>query len=240
MIGFFDSGIGGVTVLREVIKILPNYHYIYYSDSINNPYGDKDKEQLLVITKKIVQELIDRGCEVIVIACNTAGAICKDYLRNTFNIPIIVIEPALKLALDSNPQGKTLVMATQGTVESENFHKLCEQFDNFNFIIKSFPGLADLIERGEMEKVKYYLKDNLSLEKVDNVVLGCTHYPLIKKEIIAVLGDVNFFDGSLGVAKRLLQVVHDINLKESNFEVKFIDTANDGEKEKRFYQLLNL
>jgi len=96
MIGVFDSGIGGVTVLKEILKLLPNYQYVYYSDSINNPYGDKSKDELLVITKDIVQLLIDKGCKVIVIACNTASAICKDFLRENFDIPIIAIEPAVK------------------------------------------------------------------------------------------------------------------------------------------------
>ena len=95
MIGIFDSGIGGVTVLQEILKELPNYTYLYYSDSKNNPYGDKQEEELIKITENIVAYLISMGCEVIVIACNTASAVCKDYLRNKFSVPIIAIEPSL-------------------------------------------------------------------------------------------------------------------------------------------------
>ena len=100
MIGIFDSGIGGVTVFKEILKSLPNYQYLYYSDSINIPYGDKNNEELISITREIVKYLIKRGAKIIVIACNTASAICKDDLRIEFDIPIIAIEPAIKLAYE--------------------------------------------------------------------------------------------------------------------------------------------
>lgn len=238
MIGIFDSGIGGVTVLKEILKLLPNYQYIYYSDSINNPYGDKSSQELETITKDIVKFLIDKGCKIIVIACNTASAICKDFLRKEFNIPIIAIEPALKQVINNSPKGNTLVMATKGTIESEKFLELYHKYDNKNMIIKSFPGLADLIEKDKKDDIKLYLKDNLQYKNIDNVVLGCTHYPLIKKEIIDVLGNVNFYDGSVGVSKRLKQVIQDISLKELGFDLEFIDSSKNKDKEKRFYDIL--
>lgn len=240
MIGIFDSGIGGVTVLKEILKLLPNFNYIYYSDSINNPYGDKSKDELCKFSKNIVQLLIDKGCKIIVIACNTASAICKDYLRNSFNVPIIAIEPALKQAIDNNPKGNTLVMATKGTIESEKFLELYKKFDNKKVIIKSFPGLADLIEKNDVNGIKKYLEDNLQYKNIDNVILGCTHYPLIKREIIDVLGNVNFYDGSVGVSKKLKQIVQDINLKETKFKLEFIDSSEDTSKEKRFYDILRI
>lgn len=238
MIGIFDSGVGGVTVLKEILKLLPNFNYIYYSDSINNPYGDKNKQELEIITKNIVEFLINKGCKIIVIACNTASAICKDFLRNYFDVPIIAIEPSLKQVINNNLKGNTLVMATKGTIESENFLELYHKYDNKKMIIKSFPGLADLIEQNKIDDIKVYLKESIQYKNVDNVVLGCTHYPLIKKEITDVLGNVNFYDGSVGVAKRLKQVVQDINLKESGFKIEFIDSLNNINKEKRFYEIL--
>lgn len=239
MIGIFDSGIGGVTVLKEILKLLPNFNYIYYSDSINNPYGDKSKDELCLITKNIVQLLIDKGCKIIVIACNTASAICKDYLRENYDIPIIAIEPALKQVKD-NTVGKTLVMATKGTIVSVKFLELYKRFDNNEMIIEAFPGLADLIEQDKIMEIKNYLKEHLNYDNISNVVLGCTHYPLIKKEIKEVLGDVNFYDGSVGVAKRLKEVINNINLKETKFKLEFIDSSNSKNKEKRFYDILNL
>ncbi len=238
MIGVFDSGIGGVTVLKEIIKLLPNYHYLYYSDSFNNPYGDKSSDELLLITRNIVQLLIDKGCKIIVIACNTASAICKDILRETFEVPIIAIEPAIKQVFDNSPKGKTLVMATKGTIESEKFLKLYHSFSNDEMTIEAFPGLADLIEQNKKEDLKIYLQKKLHYNNIKNVVLGCTHYPLIKKEIKEILGDVNFFDGSFGVAKRVKDVVREINLKERTFKLDFIDSSNSKSKEQRFFDIV--
>lgn len=239
LIGIFDSGIGGVTVLKEILKLLPNYHYVYYSDSVNNPYGDKSQEELCLITEHIVEELINRGCKVIVIACNTASAICKDYLRKKFDVPIIAIEPSIKL-INSNFEEKTLVMATRGTVTSAKFLEMYKKFGNNNMIVKSFSGLADLIEANKEDEIRDYLKKNLNFKGIKNVVLGCTHYPLIKEYIKEVLGDVKFFDGSVGVAKRLQQIVEDINLINSIFSLEFIDSSEKKIKEKRFYELLNM
>ena len=240
MIVVIDSGIGGVTVLKEILKLLPNYQYVYYSDSINNPYGDKSKDELLVITKDIVQLLIDKGCKVIVIACNTASAICKDFLRENFDIPIIAIEPAVKQVVDNNPKGNTLVMATKGTIESEKFLELYHKFDNKNMTIEACSGLADLIEQDNIVSIRNYLKKLLKYQNIQNVVLGCTHYTLIKREIKDILGNVNFFDGSVGVAKHLKEIVLEINLQEQEFSIEFIDSSKSKDNDKRFYEFLNL
>ncbi len=239
MIGIFDSGIGGATVLECVLSMLPNYHYIYYSDSINNPYGDKTPEELNVITKKIVNYLINRGCKIITIACNTASCMCKDFLRNEFEVPIIAIEPALKLVYDNNFKGKTLVMATKGTIESNKFLELYHNYDNHNMILISCVGLADLIEKNDIVAIKDYLKCNINYNDVENVVLGCTHYPLIKEEIREVLGNVKFFDGSMGIAKRLQEVIKEHHIQESESKVEFIDSSNSEVKKNRFWALLS-
>lgn len=235
MIGVIDSGIGGVTVLKEIIKILPNYHYIYYSDSINNPYGDKNQDELNAILKSIVSNLINRGCKIIVLACNTASAMCKEFLRDTFSIPIIAIEPSLKMV----DGGNTLVMATHGTIKSDSFNKLFNKYNNGYMKVMECSGLADLIEQNKKQEIKKYLKTKLTFTDIQNVILGCTHYPLIKKEITEVLGDVIFYDGSKGVAKELKRVIKSINLKEQKFNIEFIDSSNSIEKEKRFYDILH-
>ena len=132
-IGIFDSGIGGVTVLREIIKVLPNEDIYYFSDSKNNPYGDKNDEEILEICNKIVEKLIEENCKAIVIACNTASAKAANKLREKYtNIPIIAIEPAYKMVYDFAYDKKTLVMATKGTIESEKFHKLYNKYNNHN------------------------------------------------------------------------------------------------------------
>lgn len=238
MIGIFDSGIGGVTVFQEVLEVMPNYKYIYYSDSKNNPYGDKSDDELKKITSNIVEYLVSEGCEIIVIACNTASAICKDILREKYSIPIIAIEPAYKLA---SKNGKTLIMATKGTIDSLKFKELYQKYNNHNTMIYECVGLANLIEQNNTKLIKEYLKQNIKqFMGVENVVLGCTHYPLIKKNIREILGNVNFFDGSNGVAKRLLEIVKDTHLQESEQSITFIDSSLDKTKEKRFYDLLQL
>lgn len=239
MIGIFDSGIGGATVLKEILKILPNYNYIYYSDSKNNPYGDKSKEELLEIVNNVVNYLVNRGCQIIVIACNTASAICKDELRKKFNIPIIAIEPAYKMVHDYNYTGNTLILATKGTLESEKFLELYHKYDNHKTWIYECVGLADLIEQNKTLEIKEYLESHLkSFKSIQNVVLGCTHYPLIKNEIKEVLGDVNFFDGSSGVAKRLKTFIKELHIKESNFNLEFIDSSKQKYKEDRFWDII--
>ena len=242
-IGIFDSGIGGVTVLREIIKILPQEEYIYYSDSKNNPYGDKSKEEIIEISKDIVEYFIKENCKAIVIACNTASAIAVETLRKEYpSIPFIAIEPAYKMVHDYAVEDTTLVMATKGTIESEKFNLLYHQYDNHKTYLLSCIGLADIIEEGNKEKIKDYLKEHLEMYKgkVKNIVLGCTHYPLIKDEITEVIGKVRFFDGSPRLAVHLKNILaqKDLLSNEKSGKIKFIDSAQNKEKEKRFNEYL--
>ena len=143
---------------------------------------------------------------------------------------------------DYNPQDKTLVMATKGTLNSEKFLALYRKYDNGKTILLPCRGLADIIERGDMAKVDIYLEENLKDYKdVNNVVLGCTHYPLIKDRIKRVLGDVKFFDGSIGVSKELVRQLKLRNIKfcsSDKLSIEFIDSSNDLTKKSRFMKLL--
>ena len=244
-IGIFDSGIGGVTVLREIIKILPNENYIYYSDSKNNPYGDKKKEEIIQRCEGLFRFLLERKCKVIVIACNTASSIAANYLREKYkDVPIIAIEPAYKMVYDYSYDNKTLVMATKGTIESEKFNLLYHKYNNHKTILIECVGLADLIEEGNEDKIKNYLKENIGKYKgkVENVVLGCTHYPLIQKEIGQVLGgNVRFFNGANRLAVHLKDVLEENNLLDKKIKqgkIEFIDSSGREEKEERFYKFL--
>ena len=244
MIGIFDSGIGGVTVLKEIIKILPNENYIYYSDSKNNPYGDKSDEEIFNMCDKIVKEFIKEKCKAIVIACNTASAKAAKKLREKYPEEIIIaIEPAYKMVHDFAYEKTTLVMATKGTIESEKFHKLYEKYDNHKTYLMACKGLADIIEEGNEEKIQKYLKENLSeyVGKVENVVLGCTHYPLVQKQIVQVLGNVQFFNGAPNLARHLKDVLEKNNLisdSQSKGKVDFIDSNNSKYKKERFMRHL--
>lgn len=243
MIGVLDSGIGGVTVLREILKRGVNAKFIYYSDSKHNPYGDKNSDEVYSIVKWVVDYLLDKGCVAIVLACNTASAICVKRLREEYpDTLFIAIEPAYKMVHDYNPKGKTLVMATEGTINSEKFLTLFNKYDNRNTILLPCKGLAEPIEEGNDVKINQYLDDNLSKYKdIDNVVLGCTHYPLIKKNLRRVLGDVKFFDGSLGVSKELVRQLElrGITFDNKSFSVDFIDSSNNSNKRVRFMELMS-
>lgn len=243
-VGIFDSGIGGVTVLKEILKVLPNEKYIYYSDSKNNPYGDKSDKQINEMCDNIVKFLIKEKCKVIVIACNTASAKAVQYLRERYkNIPFIAIEPAYKMVYDYAYNEPTLVMATKGTIESEKFNFLYHKYDNHKTILLSCIGLADIIEEGNKDKIQVYLKEQLEQYKgkVKNVVLGCTHYPLIKQEIKAVLGQVKFFNGAPYLAKYLKEVLKEndlMNDENKKHTIQFIDSSDNEQKKKRFFEII--
>ena len=242
-IGIFDSEIGEVTVLREIIKILPNENYIYYSDSKNNPYGDKSEEEIIQRCEELFKFLLERNCKAVVIACNTASAVASSYLREKYkNIPIIAIEPAYKMVHDYSYDKETLVMATKGTIESEKFNLLYHKYDNHKTTLLECVGLADVIEEGNADRIRKYLEENIGQYKgkVENVVLGCTHYPLVQKEIGQVLGEnVRFFNGASRLAVHLKDVLEEKNLISDNKnqgKIEFIDSLD--KKEERFYKFL--
>ena len=173
-IGIFDSGIGGVTVLREIINLLPKEKFIYFSDSKNNPYGDKQDYEIKTRCDEITKFLLEKSCKLIVIACNTASARAVKYLREKYkDLPIIAIEPAYKMVYDYAYEKTTLVMATKGTIESEKFNLLYHKYNNYKTYILPCVGLADIIEEGNKEKLDKYLNKNLGIYKgkVQNVVL---------------------------------------------------------------------
>lgn len=220
-IGIFDSGIGGLTVLEEIKRLLPNENYIYYADSKNNPYGEKSDEELKIICSNIVDYLINNECKIIVIACNTATTRCIKYLREKYkNIIFIGTEPAIKVACDKDAKN-ILVMATQATVESKRTEELIinNKNDKQNIYLVACEGLAHAIEIDDRDKINNIISNIYEKYKdydIDGIVLGCTHYPLIKDEIVRYFKDVKLFDSSLGVAKELKRQLELNNLINDN------------------------
>ncbi len=240
-IGILDSGIGGVTVLKEILKLLPHENYIYYSDSLHNPYGDKRKDEIFKYVDAIVQFFLEKNCKAIVFACNTATALAIQDIRKKYpQVMIVGIEPAYKMVYDYASCKKTLVMATPATIHSEKFMHLFHQYDNGNTILLPCPNLATYIEQGENQKIEKYLKEVLPKEKIEVVVLGCTHYPLITKQIEKILGKVLFYDGGKGVALRLKNLLAEKNLLTNSTlgNLSFYDSSSNSIKEKRFFELL--
>jgi len=210
-IGFFDSGVGGISVLKEAIKLMPEENYIYFGDSKNAPYGERDKEEIKEFTFKAVELLIDKGCKGIVIACNTATSAAINDLRKKYkNIPIIGIEPALKPAMEKNETGKVIIMATPITLRERKFKELLNKYgDNKEVELIPCAGLVDLIEGGKIDcsETEKYLNDKLYVfkdKKIYAVVLGCTHYPFIENKIRMIFGEnIKIIHGGEGTARQL-------------------------------------
>ncbi len=215
-IAVFDSGVGGISVLRQLRKVMPNERYLYFGDSANAPYGTKSFQHIQQLALTAVQRLVDQGVKALVVACNTATAVAIDILREAYPDLIVVgIEPALKVGADKYPGGHIGVMATPVTLEGEKFHRLLGRFaDRCQISLIGAPGLADLVEEGkqngpEVEALLRHLLDPYR-GKLDALVLGCTHYPLAQEMIEKVLGSkTELLDGGEGTAvqtKHLLQI----------------------------------
>lgn len=206
-IAVFDSGVGGISVLQELIKVMPGENFLYFGDSANAPYGDRPTQQVRALTLDAARMLMDRGIKALVVACNTATAAAIQVLRQQYPDTIIIgIEPALKLAADRFPQGRVGVMATQVTLREEKFAHQLERFPHMQVDLIPAPGLVELIEAGKADapETQQLLQQILSpyVGKLDALVLGCTHYPFVRHAIAQVLGDrTALLDGGEGTAR---------------------------------------
>ena len=215
-IGFFDSGLGGLTILSEVYQMLPNEQLIYLADSKNAPYGKKSKEEIIALSIKNTEKLIDLGCKMIVVACNTATTNAIKYLRENYSIPFIGIEPAIKPAALNSKSDKVGVLATKGTLSSELFMLTAKKFENTQFIEVEGAGLVEIVENGELEKamplLEQYLGEMLT-KGIDTVVLGCTHYPMLIPIIKNILPEhIAFIDSGEAVARQTKQILETKNM----------------------------
>lgn len=234
-IGVFDSGIGGKTTLEEIRKLLPNEDYIYYADSKNNPYGGKTDEELFKIVIEIVEYFLTCDVKMIVIACNTATTRCISMLREKYQDMIFVgTEPAVKVACD-NDYKNTLVMATPLTINSSRLSSLVTENIKNDECVTLLPcdGLANAIENNDDDEIDTILNNLLTYyinKNIDAIVLGCTHYPIIKDKIQLFFPNAHIIDGNIGVAKRVKELLTKNNLlNNSNFEgyVNFIQTKKE-------------
>lgn len=248
-IGIFDSGVGGISVLREAVKGLPDEDFIYYGDSKNAPYGEKSVEEIQQLVFSVTEKLMERQVKAIVVACNTATSAAIDKLREKYkNMPVIGIEPALKPAIKLKRDGKIIVMATPVTLKENKFMNLMKKYEEVADIVPvPCPGLAEIIEEGHFDGpiVNDYIETKLSTykkHKIAAVVLGCTHYPFVKDEISKIINDdIPIIDGSEGTIKQLkrkLEAYNMINDKAEKGEVQIFNSLNDN-MVKLSYNLLN-
>jgi len=239
-IGFFDSGVGGLSVLREAIKIMPNEDYIYFGDSKNAPYGMKTVDEVRELTFKAVELLLNKGVKGMAIACNTATSAAVADLRKIYpDLPLVGIEPALKPAVELKNDGDILIMATAMTLKEEKFKRLMDKYkDRASIIPVPCPGLVEFIEAGEYkgEALEEYLLEKINTYrdgKIASIVLGCTHYPFIKETLSRIVGeDVNIIDGGLGTAKELRRRLSEKNLLSESREKGNIEIINSSNKKK--------
>lgn len=248
-IGVFDSGVGGISILKELVKLMPNENFIYYGDSANAPYGTKSLEQVTDLVCKDAEYLYEKGVKALVVACNTATSVGIKILRARYHevMPVIGIEPALKPAVLSKEHPIVLVMATPMTLREQKFHNLMKQFmEQAEIVPLPCPGLMEFVERGELSSkaLENYLRELfLPYDKVDAVVLGCTHYPFVKEMIRKVVGnEVMIFDGGEGTAretKRQLETWGLVNTSVKAGEVIFENSTNRQELLDLSRRLLN-
>ncbi|MGL4336196.1 MAG: glutamate racemase [Turicibacter sp.] len=213
-IGFFDSGIGGLTVLYEALKQIPDQDYIYYADTVHAPYGPKPKDEVHQYVFNAIEFLVEQGAEIIVIACNTATSIAVADLRAKYDIPIIGMEPAVKPAIERNENSRVLVTATPLTLKEEKLKNLIAKLDNEGVTdLLPLPDLVRFAEKFDFseETVLPYLLTELqdyTLSDYGTIVLGCTHFPLYYNLFKKIFGqEVTIIDGSFGTVNHLKTII---------------------------------
>jgi glutamate racemase len=213
-IGVFDSGVGGISVLREIRRLLPHEHLIYYADSGHCPYGGKPQDEIRARAGAITELLLARGAKLVVVACNTATIAAVEWLRATYPVPFVGMEPAVKPAAAQSRSGVVGVLATGAALAGEKFHKLVEAHARgVRVITQPCPGLVEQVEQGDLdgprtrELVQRYTAPLLA-QGADTLVLGCTHYPFLRPLIADVVGpDVALIDTGGAVARQARRVL---------------------------------
>lgn len=249
-IGFFDSGIGGMTVLYHALRLLPKDDYIYYADTLHVPYGEKSKDDVKKYVFEAVDFLSQQNIKALVIACNTATSVVAKELRKKYSFPIIGIEPAVKPAIIKNQEtgNRVLVLATSLTLKEEKFNNLVTKLDSDHIVDGlALPGLVKFAEDFEFneEIVLPYLKSQLgsyTLNQYGTVVLGCTHFPFYKDMLKKLLPEqVDIIDGGIGTAENLKRTLKETNsINEGTGAIEYYRSGVKVENEQMLQQYAKL
>ena len=238
-IGVMDSGVGGISVLKKAVEIMPYEDFIYYGDSLNAPYGTKSTEEIRDLTFAVVEKLRTTGIKALCVACNTAtAAAIKDLRAKYTDMPVIGIEPAVKPAALSTRGGTIIVMATPMTITQNKFNELLKIYDKDARIIPlPCEGLMEMVEHWSDDKAPLmkYFDEKLGpvlQDDTETIVLGCTHYPFIKKELREYLGDrdIALIDGAEGTAKQIRRRLEEEGLirdKRHRGKVTMLNSSHD-------------
>ena len=233
-IGFFDSGVGGVSVLRDAVRLMPHERFLYYGDNLNAPYGTKSEDTIRTLATHVADVLLTYDIKALVIACNTATSAAAAALRARLTIPVIGMEPALKPASQLWHGGRILVLATPATLRQHKYQALSEKYGE-HAVVKPCAGLLEFVEAGELggERLKAYLRDALAEYEgvqLDAVVLGCTHYVFLKRALAELLPGVPLIDGNDGTARRLKSLLEQGDMLREGGEggVKFMTSGDEA------------
>ena len=225
-IGVFDSGLGGLTVWREIRRQMPNEDVIYFADSKNCPYGPKPPEVIAELACQIVDGMLAAGCKIVVVACNTATAAAIDTLRRTYAIPFVGMEPAIKQAAINTRTGKVGVLATKGTFDGRLYKETSRKYaNNIDVMVQIGTGLVELVEADEYESDKAhdllekYIRPMVE-HGVDQIVLGCTHYPFFKPQIEQMVGEgIAVIDPAPAVARQVHKLLTELDLQNADSHI---------------------
>ena len=240
-IGFMDSGLGGLSVLREAVKLMPNEDFIYYGDSANAPYGTKPPEVIRKLTFNVVDRLLKRGIKGLAVACNTATSAAVRPLRERYpELPIVGIEPAVKPAAMNNHGGRVIVMATPMTIRQPKFNRLLDKYkDMAEFVPVECKGLMEYVEHGELDgaDLDAYFEEHLKpyiTEDTETIVLGCTHYPFLSPHLKEYLknDNIRLIDGSYGTSMELKRQLKEKNLLRDEERKGTVTIENSSHDEK--------
>ena len=239
-VAVFDSGLGGISVLRELVRTLPRENYLYFGDSLHAPYGTKTPQEVISLSLQAADRLLSQGAKALVVACNTATSAAIRTLRKTYpELAIVGTEPAIKPAVERHPGGRILMLATAMTVQEEKFQRLKAQYDDQAQIIPiACSGLMEYVEQGILrgaevegnllDKLEPYLK-----VPIDAVVLGCTHYPFLRGAIRRIVGRrPEIIDGSIGIARQLERRLEEqglLNPGDVSGKVEFQNSLDEPE-----------
>jgi glutamate racemase len=218
-IGIFDSGVGGLTVLRAIEKVLPHEHIIYFGDTARVPYGNKSRATIIKFSTENILFLLRKEVKIVVVACNTASALSLDYLKGIFSVPILgVIEAGARKALEVSHNGRIGIIGTRSTIASRSYEKeILKRNKNVYVYSKACPLFVPFVEEGILqgkiteELVAMYLSE-LKKHNIDTLILGCTHYPLLKNELIRYLKNIFIVDSAHEVALQINSILNDRNL----------------------------
>lgn len=241
-IAVFDSGMGGISVLKELYALMPNENYLFFGDSKHAPYGKKSKEEIQALCLKWANYFQKKECKAIVIACNTATSAAIELLREKItDIPIIGIEPALKPAVlydygNLQRKKRIVVMATPVTLSGQRYQLSKERYaEQADITSVAAPKIVEFVEKGEInsELLKEYLQqlfENIDTDEIDGIVLGCTHFPFVKKVIYSFFNEkVLFFDGAQGCARQTKRLLKEKNILNESNEIGKIIFENSDE-----------